>query len=601
MQKMKRKNVIIFLAQSMWEYARGYRKWVVLYASMACIAILVSLLSPLVMAKLMKLVQTQSGDTLITGAGKYLALYVLIGVAFWLLHGPSRVIETVVSFIVKRALQMTLFHKITALPMKWHRDHHSGETIDQMAKASQALGDFTECGFEVIHLATRFIGAVAVLTWLMPWAGMAVITVGVFAAATIMLFDRKLVVQYTTLNKRFNEVAASIQDYLTNVATVISLRLEDRVAREVRERTDRILPLWRGNTVLNELKWFTTNKFVDFTHAGVLFGFIVVMVKSGRTIEIGMMYALSEYLRTIGESFYQFTSKYGDLVVKCARVRSVEHIEQAFDEQVRASDLARLPEGWRQIEVSGLTFVHDGVSDDERALGVRGVDITLERGKSYAFVGESGSGKSTVLKLLRGLIRPESAQVSVDGTVLPYGLHHVAHHTTLIPQDPEIFAETIRFNVGMGVAASDEQVRQALTLARFAAVLARLPRGLDTSIAEKGVSLSGGEKQRLAVARGLFFVRESNSELVLLDEPTSSVDGYNERLIYEGVLREFADRCVVTAIHKFNLLHLFDEVLVFANGRLVERGTVEELRERGAEFSRLWNTFANESTLRKVI
>ena len=153
----------------------------------------------------------------------------------------------------------------------------------------------------------------------------------------------------------------------------------------------------------------------------------------------------------------------------------------------------------------------------------------------------------------------------------------------------------------MGVEAPEAKILWALERARFSSVLARLPKGLDTNIAEKGVSLSGGEKQRLAVARGLFFVKESESDIVLLDEPTSSVDIFSERHIYEGLLKEFRGHCVVTAIHKFNLLSLFDEVLVFAQGQLVEQGTVPHLLSLNGEFSRMWKTFASEEELQKVV
>ena len=177
---------------------------------------------------------------------------------------------------------------------------------------------------------------------------------------------------------------------------------------------------------------------------------------------------------------------------------------------------------------------------------------------------------------------------------MPDGLSHVAHRATLIPQEPEIFADTIRFNVAMGIEARDAEILWSLERARFAPVLKRLSKGLETNIAEKGVSLSGGEKQRLAVARGLFFVNESESEIVLLDEPTSSVDIYNERLIYQALLKEFRELCVLSAIHKFNLLPLFDEVLVFAHGELVERGSVDELLATDGEFVRLWRTFSSQ-------
>lgn len=596
MKKTMQRNAIAHLATVMWRNAEGCRGWVVLYAVMAALAVLAGLVCPLVIAKLMNAVQTLSGDALVERSEWLLGLYVLLGLLFWALHGPARVIETTVAFTVKRAFQTRLFRKVTALPMSWHRDHHSGETIDQVAKASQALGDFTECGFEVIHLLTRFAGAIAVLTWLMPPAGLAVLIVGGLAVFAIVLFDRRLIIQYTALNKRFNEVAAAIQDYLTNVATVISLRLEKRVTGEIDERTGKILPLYKRNSITNELKWFTTSRFVDLTQAGILLAYIILAVKTGKLIEVGTMYALSEYLRSIGDSFFQFTARYGDLVVKSTRVHGVDHIEEAFDREVRASEAAQLPKGWHTLRIEGLRFSH-GSAD---APTIADVSLRLEAGRSYALVGESGSGKSTVLGLIRGIHRANEAQVSCDGALLPHGLAHVAHHSTLIPQDPEIFSDSMRFNVCMGVAAKDEDILRAVRLARFEQVLNRLPAGLATSIAEKGVSLSGGEKQRLALARGIFFAQEAGSEIVLLDEPTSSVDIFNERLIYETLLDHFGDRCVLSAIHKFNLLQLFDEVLVFAGGKLVERGSVPELIERGGEFARLWGNYHRDSEDIKV-
>jgi ABC-type multidrug transport system fused ATPase/permease subunit len=523
------------------------------------------------------------------------AIFVALNTVFWAFHGPSRVIETINSFAVRRAFQGTLFRKVTALPTRWHKAHHSGETIDQVAKATTALGDFAECGFEVISIVTRFLGGLVMLTWVMPWTGPAMLVLVGVALTVVVLFDRVLVKQYEEYNKRMNGVAAAIQDYLTNVATVISLRLEKRVAVEVDRRTDAIKPLWTKNSITNELKWFVMEMIIRAAHGGVLLGYIATAVYSGKVIEIGSLYMLHEYLRGIADNMFHFTIKYGDLLAKSTKVRAIEHIEEAFEREVGAVQHAQLPQGWRTLEISALTFSHneeDADSEQSLSAGVHDISLNLERGKSYALVGESGSGKSTTLKLLRGLLTPGAVRVKCDGVDLPYGLAHVAHHTTLIPQDPEIFADTIRFNVSMGVEASDEQIEAAIIGARFARVLRRLPRGLDTHIAEKGVSLSGGERQRLAVARGLFFVTESGSDIVLLDEPTSSVDTVNERHIYTGLLRDFKKHCVLTAIHKFHLLHLFDEVLVFANGEIVERGSLNQLLQGDGEFRRLWNTYA---------
>jgi ATP-binding cassette subfamily B protein len=591
-----KQNPITHLTLVMWRYAEGSRKLLVLYSCGALIAVLISLLAPLAMAKVISAVEKLQGDDLLGATVRNGLLYALVGFGFWFFHGPSRVLEVTTAYEIKRRFQVAFFRKVTLLPTRWHKEHHSGETIDQIAKASSALGLFAESWFEVLHISVRFLGSVAFLTWLMPFAGIFVIAVSVLIAVVIVIFDKYLVEQYDLFNKRMNEVAAAIQDYLTNVGTVISLRLEERVAVEVNNRAEVGTSICKKASVINESKWFTTSMLIDGMHVSVLVGYVAFANYSQKPVEIAAVYLLAEYLKNIADSFFRFTWRYGELLTKSTLLRAVDHIEESYDKEVKGTEEARLPDNWRRLDISHINFSHEVVGEMSAAGGVKDISLTLEQGKSYAFVGESGSGKSTLLKILRGLHPVHDEVVMCDGEKLPLGLTHVAHHTTLIPQEPEIFADTIRFNVTLGVEASDELVREALEKARFLPVVSRLAKGLNTDIAEKGVSLSGGEKQRLAVARGLFFVKESNSEIILLDEPTSSVDVRNERLIYETILKEFRSRCIVTAIHKFNLLHMFDEILVFSQGYLIERGTQEALLARNGEFARLWYLYSDTDT-----
>ncbi|MBN9418234.1 MAG: ABC transporter ATP-binding protein [Candidatus Eremiobacteraeota bacterium] len=557
------------LCRALWRHAAGHRRVVILYVTLSILAVVVQLAAPLLMAQLMNSLSQPGIDN---RACWLLGLYALTGVVFWCLHGPSRVMETTVAFHIKRAFQVSLMEKVTALPVRWHRDHHSGQTIDQVSKGVTALGEFAEGGFELLHLSARFVGSIALLTWLMPLAGISMIGVTGLTAVAIVLFDRKLLPQYEGLNLAYNRVAAAVQDYLTNISTVISLRLESRVVREVQTRIGAIYPLYRKNIVLNEWKWFTTARLVDFSQAGLL----LVLILSHKA-NVGTVYAVFEYLRNLGDVFYQFTWKYGSIVMQSARVRGVEHIEQAY----RTNNVpADLPQDWSELLIKDLSFSHH----DRPTLQIE--RLQLKRGRSYAFVGESGSGKSTLLGVLRGLHQPaQQPEVLCDGEKLPHGLIHLNHQATLIPQDPEIFSDSILFNVTLGIECRPERVEKAIQMARFQKTLERLPRGLETNIAEKGVSLSGGERQRLALARGIFFEEEIRSGLVLLDEPTSSVDSANERLIYEAILNEYKDVCVVSALHKFHLLPLFDEVVVFQDGRIVQAGPVTAFR--GGELERL--------------
>jgi ABC-type multidrug transport system fused ATPase/permease subunit len=120
-----------------------------------------------------------------------------------------------------------------------------------------------------------------------------------------------------------------------------------------------------------------------------------------------------------------------------------------------------------------------------------------------------------------------------------------------------------------------------------------MPEGLNTDIREKGVNLSGGEKQRLALARGILAAK--NSSILLLDEPTSSVDAHNELLIYEQIFRTFHDKCILSSIHRLHLLDLFDYVYVMGQGQIVQQGTFEELRRQPGLFAVLWKKYQRET------
>lgn len=201
---------------------------------------------------------------------------------------------------------------------------------------------------------------------------------------------------------------------------------------------------------------------------------------------------------------------------------------------------------------------------------------------------ESGSGKSTMASLLKWLYRADSGNLEIDGKNIK-NLHTLSNITTLIPQDPEIFENTLLYNITFGIETDMINVEHAVKLARFDSVLGRLPRGLETNIKEKWINLSGGEKQRLALARGLFMGR--NRDIIIMDEPTSSVDPVNEIAIYKNIFAEFPDKCIISALHKLHLLPLFDIIYVFRDGEVIESGTFKKLQKSWGMFTDLWKRY----------
>lgn len=596
MPKKQNTNALSYLISRAWANAGGLRPKIITYVIMSAFSILFIMLAPLILARFINSLQQLQGDKLLEQATWLMLAYFSTNFLFWSLHGPSRIIEIKVANKIRIAFQQNILAKALSLPLRWHKQNHSGVTISDLNKAASSLANFVEAGFLIIHISMRLLGSFCVLVCFMPYAGVAVVLAFFIVMLTISLFDKRLVPLFEQRNNLWSKTSATIQDYMTNISTVISLRLAPRVLDKVLERSQGTEEITRKLAPLQELKWFSTSSLVDFSRSMVLLGYVFYLAKNARPIEIGTFFAMSEYLRQIGDSFYELTGRYGEIVQTATQVRAIENIENAYAKHSPESYSASLPRAWSKIEIKQISYLHpdqvDNTSTERRAEGIKNVDLILERGKSYAFVGSSGSGKSTILSLLRNLNQADVGQVFCDGQKLQYGLSHIAQHTTLIPQEPEIFSENLRFNITLGVEASNDVLDQVLKMSRFDTVLDRLPNGLETNIAEKGVNLSGGEKQRLALARGLFFVLDGDSDIILMDESTSSVDTVNETLIYEQIQTRFRKHCVISAVHKFNLLHFFDEILVFSAGQLVEHGTLEQLKNSNGHFSRLWQTYS---------
>ncbi|HEY9791530.1 MAG TPA: ABC transporter ATP-binding protein [Candidatus Obscuribacterales bacterium] len=585
-------NPILFLLLRGWQYAGKHRKNIIFYAVLLAGATVVSLCEPYVIGRALNAVQTDNVTS--TGGGAKLwhdvstslYLYFLIQLVFWLFHGPARVIERYCAFHIKAAYKEHLFSVVTSLPVQWHRQHHSGESIDKINRAAIGLGTFFEDSFEIVYMCLRLLGSLVVLFWFMPFAGWVGLATTIVAFLNIALWDRKLYSQYHQLNKFDNRTASAVHDYVTNIGSVITLRLENRVIGEVVRRMFAPLSLFRRNTVLNELKWAVTTMLIATMITVVLLIYAHNIISSGQAVLGGTFFTLFEYLRRIGDTFYNFAMIYGTVVREAADVKSADTILDAMPAS-RAAEPAKLPAAWRSMSVCHLRFRYE--DEKHRVHHLDDVSIQLAPGRSIAFVGESGSGKSTLLSLLRGLHEPQSVGVRCDGLDLPEKLAHLTANTTLIPQDPEIFADTIRFNITFGLESDDSSLMTAIRLACFETVLARLPNGLETNIAEKGVNLSGGEKQRLALARGIFFAKDS--DILLLDEPTSSVDTINEVAIYTNLLREYRSKCIISSVHKLHLLPLFDMIYLFSDGVLVEEGTFEELLALNGTLAAMWSKY----------
>ncbi len=586
-------NPFVFLFSKLWKYSLGNRKNVVLFFFMFVCANVIWLLEPLLVAKVLNSIQVKgiSQETL-PSLALYLSLFIAIQIAAWAFHGPARVLEINNAFWARANYKKYLLEGTMSLPASWHTEHHSGDTIDKIEKGTRALFEFSRNTFEIITSIIRFIFAYTVLAYYNIHAsyfvlGMVAITVGI-----ILKIDHKLIVQLSELYKKENSIAARIFDVISNITTVIILRIEKLVMKSIWKKILQPFALHTRNTKLNEFKWFLVSICAATTLFLVLFSYFVINVRAGNVILIGTIYLLYEYVSRIVNIFYTFAYMYGDVVERKTAIINAEEIAKEFKPKALIDEV-ELENNWKKLEVKNLRFSYH---QDEVNVHLDGVAFTIHHGEKIAFIGDSGSGKTTTLKIIRGLYAPSQVECRLDGKNLPHGFYSISSKIALIPQDPEIFSTTIKENITVGVNHTMEYVRKFTDMARFTDVALRLPQQFQSSVVEKGVNLSGGEKQRLALSRGL--LASVDKEIVLLDEPTSSVDSRNERLIYENIFAAFKEKAVISSIHRLHLLSMFDTVYLFQKGKVVDSGSFEYLLKNSSEFQILWEKYTKSQAKR---
>lgn len=234
------------------------------------------------------------------------------------------------------------------------------------------------------------------------------------------------------------------------------------------------------------------------------------------------------------------------------------------------------------IEFKDVTFRYGN-----RAPALDHVSFTIPKGKKVALVGSSGSGKSTITKLLLKYYEPEDGEITVDGVSLKeYTNDSVRRAVSYVPQNVELFSKTIFDNIRVSrMSATLEEVKAAAKKADAHDFIRRLPLQYHTYLEEAGNGLSGGEKQRIALARA--FLKDSN--LYILDESTSNLDFATENVIFDMIYNQLADRSMLIVAHRLSTIRDCDIILVMDKGKIVERGTHDELLAKGGRYFELWN------------
>jgi ATP-binding cassette, subfamily B, bacterial len=526
-------------------------------------------------------------------AGLWLSLVLLVACGSWVLHGPGRILERRAALMIRQRMSALLVGRLFELPLSWHEAHHSGATAHRVQQSTHALSGFAQSQFIYLNSAVRLVGPLVALWWLQPLIGFAAGAGFALIVFSVVGFDRAMLRLADEENDAERRYSATLIDTLGNTGTVYALRQARTVAARLERRLLAVFVPLRRAIVLNEMKWCTVDLATRALSCCLvaLFVWLATRAPGGKLLLLGSLYMVWEYAQQAAGVIASIASHFQTFARQHADYASANVIRDSVAPAPSVPAAAPDAANWQRLAIRDLTFRHSasrGVAPVLERLA-----FSLERGKRYALIGASGSGKSTLLRVLAGLYPAERIALMMDDGPIRVSPAEAAQllraRTTLIPQDAEVYEGTLGENLGLCESVYGAPPLHAYCAALEAACTADFiqptPVGLEVSVAERAANWSGGQRSRVALARGI--LAATGSALVLMDEPTASLDPATEARVYTNLFAEFADACVISSIHRLSLLERFDEVLVMHEGRLVAQGSPDELALSCPEFQRL--------------
>ncbi|XP_067460368.1 ATP-binding cassette sub-family B member 6 isoform X2 [Thunnus thynnus] len=480
-----------------------------------------------------------------------------------------------------RGVQVRLFSHLHGLSLRWHLERHTGDVLRSVDRGTSSINNLLSyILFSILPtICDIIIAIIYFVSYFSIWFGLIVLACMVLYLTCTVLITEWRTKYRREMNNQDNNAKSRAVDSLLNFETVKYYNAEDY---EVRCFEEAILKYqyceWKSSASLALLNQ-TQNIIIG---SGLLAGSLLCayLVSKGQ-FQVGdyvlfgtyiiQLYTplnwFGTYYRLIQSSFVDMENMLALLTVQ----KEVEDVEDAQDLQLTAG----------QVEFDRVSFSY--VSGAEV---LRDVSFKVEAGQTVALVGPSGSGKSSILRLLFRFYDPQSGCIRIDGQdISKVRQSSLRSHIGVVPQDTVLFNDTIGNNIRYSrVTASRQEVEKAAMAADIHTRIMELPQGYETDVGERGLKLSGGEKQRVAIARTIL----KEPRIILLDEATSSLDTQTERNIQASLAKVCTNRTTIVVAHRLSTVVEADQILVVHNGQIAERGRHDELLVQGGLYAAMW-------------
>ena len=485
--------------------------------------------------------------------------------------GASAVMVPIRTGIVKD-IRMEIYRKILSLPLGFFSEERKGDIIARISGDVQEVETSITASLDMLIknpiLIVFYFGALIFISWKM--------TLFTILFAPLMLWimgliGRKLKAQSLEAQTLWSDTMSQVEETLGGLRVVKAFLAEDKMEKRfegvtgaMKEKTGRVMtrqvlahPVSEclGTVMIAIILWFGGTLILNDKSPIDAPTFIYYMV---------ILYSVIQPIKELSRAAYGIPKG-------LASMERINRILESRNDIVEAAEPVRISEFKESIRFEGVAFRYgDGGKEV-----LKGVDLTIPKGKTIAIVGASGAGKTTLVDLIPRFYDPESGCIRLDGVdIRQASLRDLRALMGNVNQDPILFNDTIFNNIAFGVeGATREEVIAAAKIANAHEFIMEKELGYDTNIGDRGSKLSGGQRQRISIARAIL----KNPPILILDEATASLDTESERTVQEALERLMSNRTTIAIAHRLSTIKNADEIIVMDEGRIVERGRHDEL------------------------
>ncbi len=477
-------------------------------------------------------------------------------------------------------IRESLYTKLHSLGMRFFDQTSTGWIITRATNDTEAMKDFWNVFLTimqgvfgvVISLSAMFILDASVAVWILLFAPVLLIVIRFY-----QVYSSKT---YVSMKSKLSSLNTKLAETINGMSIIQQFRQERRLQKEFEETNRSYFDSRYSMVRINAILLSPIINFL-YTIAVVLILAIFGINALNSPIEVGIIYAFTSYANDFFRPLTRLMdslSLFQDGIVSSSRILKVMDNEEYTPQQKNIAG-AEIEIG--KIEFKNVSFSYDGKSDV-----LKNISFNVNPGETVALVGHTGSGKSSIINVLMRFYDFQKGEVLIDGrSIKDYPMRELRRKTGLVLQDSFLFYGTIKDNIRIkNDEINDREIIQAAKFVQADQFIEELPGEYDARVVERGASFSSGQKQLISFASTI--VRDP--KILILDEATANIDTETETLIQEGLNRMRKGRTTVAIAHRLSTIRDADQILVLDNGRIIERGTHDDLISKGGKYKDMY-------------